>query len=56
MKRFKFWWMIPKGMRPGVGDFFRIGFYCGKCIFTSPWLVIQYIPKGWSIRHGQKTP
>jgi len=21
MKRFKFWWMIPKGMRPGVGDF-----------------------------------
>lgn len=47
MKRFKFWWMMPWGMQPSVGTYFRIGRYVGKCIFKSPWLVIQYIPKGW---------
>ena len=45
--RLKLWWMMPWEMQPSMGDYFRIGKYVGKCIFRSPWLVIQYIPKGW---------
>ena len=47
--RLKFWWMIPRGMRPSIGDYFRIGKYVGKCVFKCPLFVVQYIPKGFGV-------
>lgn len=45
MKRLKFWWMMPWEVQPRFGEYFRIGLCVGKCIFRSPWLVIQVVDR-----------
>ena len=43
MKRIKFFWMMPWEIQPKFGEYFRVGWLCGKCIFKSPWLVVMHI-------------
>lgn len=50
MKRIKIFWMIPWSMHPSIGDYFRIGYNVGKCVFKTPWCVVMWVPKGWGER------
>lgn len=46
MKRIKIWKLRPP-MQPNIGDYFRIGYDVGQCIFKTPWHVVMWVPKGW---------
>ena len=43
--RLKIWWMMPWEVQPRWGQYFRIGPYVGKCVFKSPWLVVQLVDR-----------